>query len=124
MTSVLPLIPSRPFVKWACYRVVYNEVDSGAAGGHLCNRATAIGWSSSRLNSELAVFSSYSTLQLVHGHDLIKIFSIGLKRPIGNSNVGEDTLAENLMLAFGEINFKYKKLIKDLRLWAGSRVLL
>src|SRR5471032_1444434 len=26
VTSVLPLIPSRPFVKWACYRVVYNEV--------------------------------------------------------------------------------------------------
>src|SRR5471030_2029386 len=25
-TSVPPLIPSRPFVKWACYRVVYNEV--------------------------------------------------------------------------------------------------
>jgi hypothetical protein len=24
------LIPSRPFVKWACFQVVYNEVDSVA----------------------------------------------------------------------------------------------
>lgn len=86
--------------------------------------ASHVGWSIQQLANELAKFSSNATVQLVHGHDLMKILVIGLKKPIGDASIGEDSLAEDLMLAFHDFALRHKVLTKNLRSWAGNRLLM
>lgn len=63
-------------------------------------------------------------LQLVHGHDALKILAIGLRRPIGSSNTGTRALIADLCLAFEGESLRHKALAGRLKAWAGHRRLL
>src|SRR5471032_1941672 len=61
-TSVPPLIPSRPFVKWACYRVVYNEVHLKQRNPSALRNGRSLGTISRRARKYFIFLSAFASI--------------------------------------------------------------
>ncbi|MYN04389.1 hypothetical protein GTP41_20050 [Pseudoduganella sp. DS3] len=90
----------------------------------LTDFSTAVGWTAQQLQSAMQALPKGSSVQLSHGHDIIKILVIGLKAPIGSASVGEDSISKELAIAFEGAALKHKRLYQNLNLWAGARRLI
>lgn len=86
--------------------------------------AAAIGLATSVVQAECDGIGRLGQLQLVHGHDALKILAIGLRRVIGRANVGPQRLVEDLCLGFEGDSLRRKSLARKLKAWAGPRPLL
>lgn len=86
--------------------------------------AGATGRTAADIQAECDSIGRLGQLQLVHGHDALKILSIGLRRAIGSVNTGPKTLIADLCLAFEGESLRHKSLAGRLKAWAGDRPLL
>jgi len=86
--------------------------------------AGATGRTAADVQAECDTIGRLGQLQLVHGHDALKILAIGLRRVIGRSNSGPKTLIADLCLAFEAESLRHKSLTGRLKAWAGHRPLL
>lgn len=86
--------------------------------------AAATGSSVAAVQAACAGIGRLGQIKLVHGHDSLKILAIGLRRVLGSSNAGPKALFADLCLAFETESFRHKKLISDLKTWAGARALI
>jgi hypothetical protein len=86
--------------------------------------AGATGRTTADVQAECDSIGRLGQLQLVHGHDALKILAIGLRRAIGSSNTGPKALIADLCLAFEGESLRHKSLAGRLKAWAGHRPLL
>lgn len=86
--------------------------------------AQKIGWTAADLSSRCESVGTKGTLILLHGHDALKILSIGLNKRLGQARVGSDRVMSDLRLAFESVSFRHKRLYKQLRQWSNGRPLL
>lgn len=104
----------------------YVKIETWELNEHqlMTDYATKVGHPVSEIQSACASISIPGSMQLVHGHDSLKILSIGLQCVLGSSNIGHKALFKDLILAFETESLKNKKLISKLRNWAKTRPLL
>lgn len=86
--------------------------------------AAATGQSAGDVQAEYESIGRLGQLQLVHGHDALKILAIGLRHAIGSSKTGPKALFADLCLAFEGESLRHKSLARCLKAWAGHRPLL
>lgn len=86
--------------------------------------AAATGRTTADVQAECDSIGRLGQLQLVHGHDALKILAIGLRRAIGSSKTSPKALISDLCLAFEGESLRHKSLARRLIAWAGHRPFL
>lgn len=110
--------------KFSVYKYIDKENWALDEARLIADVANEVGWTESTLQIACDRVGMRGSLRLVHGHDVLKALTIGLRKRLGMANVGQNRLFSDLMLAFESSNLPRKQLVRQLQTWAGTRKLL